>query len=249
MSIYINGVLQEYVTANGVAMTQVTANGTLVYGITGSQTFTSSGTFVVPAGVTKIHVCMCGGGGGGAGDRGGGGGGSGAVSATLFPVNQGENISVTIGVGGAAGDNNGDYYDSELEADVRVPPTDGDPGTNSEVASSAGFIIAEGAPGGIATTNISPGSGGVGVNGGGTGGGVYGWQNGTGSSGCGGDYPGGVSTNGLHGGGGGGGGFGKGADSNALAGFGGGGSGGHAYGTFDATAGGGGKCIISWSSA
>lgn len=70
------------------------------------QTFSSSGTFTVPAGVTSIKVSMAGAGGGGGGcsssNRGGAGGG-GAVQCIsyLTGLTPGAAITVTIGTGGA----------------------------------------------------------------------------------------------------------------------------------------------------
>jgi hypothetical protein len=81
-----------------------------------SQTFTASGTFTVPAGVDKILVYIASGAGGGGGGRngdgttthafgtvGGGGGGSDYEVPILVPVSPGQNISVTVGAGGAGG--------------------------------------------------------------------------------------------------------------------------------------------------
>jgi hypothetical protein len=75
----------------------------------GRQLFTSSGTFNVPSGVTKVYLTMVAGGGGGAGgaqtpSKGGGGGGGGA-SLLKYPltVTPGAALTVTIGAGGAGG--------------------------------------------------------------------------------------------------------------------------------------------------
>lgn len=76
--------------------------------------FTANGSFIVPAGVTKIYVSACGGGGGGAGAAGnngisgnaGGGGGGGAGQSVLrapYTVTPGQTIAITIGGGGSAG--------------------------------------------------------------------------------------------------------------------------------------------------
>lgn len=77
-------------------------------------TFTSSGTFTVPAGVSKIDIFCVGGGGGGGGSRGGGGdtnrnnaGGGGGGGYTAYKINYavtaGSKLAVTVGAGGAAG--------------------------------------------------------------------------------------------------------------------------------------------------
>jgi hypothetical protein len=73
--------------------------------VSGTATFTSSGTWTAPAGVTTVTVSMAGGGGGGGGqDTGGGGGGGGgggqrySTSSTVVP---GTTYTVTVGTGGA----------------------------------------------------------------------------------------------------------------------------------------------------
>lgn len=72
--------------------------------------FTSSGTFTVPSGVTKVYLTMVGGGAGGgsgnttAGVQGGGGGGAGASLINYpFTVTPAANLTVTIGAGGTGG--------------------------------------------------------------------------------------------------------------------------------------------------
>ena len=72
----------------------------------GSSTFSTSGTFTVPTGITAVWVTMTGGGGGGGGAYNGGGAGGGASSVILaqrISVTNGENIVATIGTGGAGG--------------------------------------------------------------------------------------------------------------------------------------------------
>ena len=75
------------------------------------HTFTSSGTFTVPPGVSKIDIFCVGGGGGGAGGyaslsgnwRGGGGGGGGYTATVLNKaVTPGSSLTVTVGAGGSA---------------------------------------------------------------------------------------------------------------------------------------------------
>jgi len=86
------------------------------------RAFTTSGEFVVPAGVTTIGIELWGAGGGGAaganggfagfgggpvGGAGGGGGGSGAYLRTTLSVTAGGTYNVVIGTGGSAGGGNG----------------------------------------------------------------------------------------------------------------------------------------------
>ena len=69
------------------------------------QAFTASGTFTVPAGVTKVMVTVVGAGGGGGGDSGSaagaGGGAGGAAIKTITGLTPGDTVAVTIGAGGA----------------------------------------------------------------------------------------------------------------------------------------------------
>lgn len=69
---------------------------------TNIEIFTASGTFSVPAGITKAYISMCGGGGGGAASsqKGGGGGGASVVNYP-FTVTPSASITVTIGAGGS----------------------------------------------------------------------------------------------------------------------------------------------------
>lgn len=73
------------------------------------QVFTSSGSFTVPSGVTKIEVEVRGGGGGGGGSAGsrtsgpGQGGCGGGYGKQVLTVTAGSTHAVTVGVGGAGG--------------------------------------------------------------------------------------------------------------------------------------------------
>ena len=79
-----------------------------------TQTFNSSGTYTVPAGVTSITVNVWGGGGGGGGGFNGcsaqgegSGGGGGGFSSKTIAVTPGEIYTVTVGAAGTAGAYNG----------------------------------------------------------------------------------------------------------------------------------------------
>ena len=67
---------------------------------TNKAIFTTSGTFTVPTGVTRVKVSGGGAGGGGASFYGSGGGAGQCVSQTAIDVTAGESITVTIGTGG-----------------------------------------------------------------------------------------------------------------------------------------------------
>lgn len=68
--------------------------------LSAQSVFTTSGTFVVPAGVTSISVQLVGAGGSGGGN-GGGGGGGGAFAAATLAVTPGASIPVVVGEGGS----------------------------------------------------------------------------------------------------------------------------------------------------
>ena len=71
-----------------------------------SESFTSSGTFSVPSGITSVDVLVVAGGAGGgshggSGYNGGGGGAGGLIFMPGYPVTPGGTVSVTVGCGGA----------------------------------------------------------------------------------------------------------------------------------------------------
>src|SRR6056300_1452517 len=61
------------------------------------QTFTSSGTYAVPSGVTVVDVLVVGGGGGGGNQHGSAGGAGGLIFMPNYPVTPGGTVSVTVG--------------------------------------------------------------------------------------------------------------------------------------------------------
>jgi hypothetical protein len=115
-----NGTSALQAVAPSTAGNILTSNGTTWVSSTpagGStadlQTFTSSGTWTKPSGVTFVRVCVWGGGGGGGSGRfttaaqdtaGGAGGGGGARASAIFPAAcLPSTVTVTIGAGGAGG--------------------------------------------------------------------------------------------------------------------------------------------------
>jgi len=111
----------------------------------GVQTFTSSGTFTVPAGVTSVSVELWGGGGGSGGavpnNAGSGGAGGGYANKLVTGLTPGSTVAVTVGVGGAAGGagggNGGAGGASSFGAFVSATGGGGGPG-NSTASSSGG---------------------------------------------------------------------------------------------------------------
>ena len=161
-----------------------------------SQTFTSSGKFTVPIGVTEITVECWGAGGAGGGstsnNSGGSGGGGGGYCINVFSVTPGQQINYTIGAGGTGSTGNG--TDGGETSMLTLTATGGGGGGANRGTVGAGGTATEG------TTNTNGNAGTVGGNSGGAGGaGANGGSGGTGST----NASGGVGT--APGGGGGGG--------------------------------------------
>lgn len=145
------------------------------------ETFTQPGSdsFTVPAGVTRISALVVAGGGGGGSRQGGGGGAGGLVFETDISVTADDEISVTVGAGGAGG-------------------TNGGCGTNGGNSSFNTLVAVGGGSGGGRTTNYT------GANGGSGGGGAASQSGGVGTQGQG--YAGGTGNPAFSNSGGGGGG-------------------------------------------
>lgn len=103
----VNGTIQA--TSGGFMFPDGTMQSTAALTrpmLVGRKTFTTSGTWTRPAGVTMVRVFALGGGGGGAGStngRGGGGGGAGAICFQDIDVSNISSATVNIGAAGAAG--------------------------------------------------------------------------------------------------------------------------------------------------
>jgi hypothetical protein len=84
------------------------------------QEFTANGTFVVPAGVTRVFVRAWGGGGAGNstsnGDYPGGAGGAGGYGEGVYDVTPGASIAVTCGAGGVGAAGGASSFGSHLTA-------------------------------------------------------------------------------------------------------------------------------------
>ncbi len=176
------------------------------------QAFAASGSFVVPAAVSRVRVRTIGGGGGGGGNTsqgGGGGGGGGGYAEGVFAVGPGQVLAVTVGAGGAGGANN-----SGSAA--------GNNGAGGGASGFGGLISASGGVGGQGA--LAGGQGDSGPGGSGSGGSVN-MTGGAGNAGFGGGPTGFGGRGGAAAGGGGGGGASSGLPS-AGASPGGGGAGG-----------------------
>ncbi|WP_163401417.1 PKD-like domain-containing protein, partial [Flavobacterium fluviatile] len=124
-----------------------------------SQTFISSGTFNVPAGVTSVTVQAWGGGGAGGGannanaTRNGGGGGGGAYTIRTVSVTPLSTIAVTVGAGGTG----------VTASDTGTNTGNGGDGGTSTFASTVAVVAAGGKGGEVGnSTHSDNGNGGAG---------------------------------------------------------------------------------------
>ncbi|MCE5345625.1 MAG: DUF2341 domain-containing protein [Bacteroidales bacterium] len=120
-----------------------------------TQTFTSNGNYIVPAGVYSITVECWGAGGGGStitsnGRRGGGGGG-GAYAKSVVTVTPGISYAVIVGTGGSANTAGGN---SSFNTNTVVAAGGGGGTNNSTVAGTGGSVA-----GSVGTTRYAGGNG------------------------------------------------------------------------------------------
>lgn len=142
-----------------------------------SQTFTSSGQWQAPAGVTSVSVEAWGGGGagGGRGSSSGvsGGGGGGAYAKSTVAVTPLQTYQYTVGSGGGGGTGNGsDGSFSQWDTGLEVKADGGKGGASATtkglggvVINSAGTIIFKGGDGADGGTTSGGGGGGGGSTG------------------------------------------------------------------------------------
>jgi len=140
-----------------------------------TSSFTSTGSYTVPAGVSIITIeCWGAGGGGGNQSSNGqaGGGGGGAYSSSQISVTPGMVYAVTVGAAGTSGTSGGDTYVTLTGApSVTVSANGGSSGTNNSTSGATGGLASNG----IGTIRYSGGNGGnAGSGNSGGGGGVAG---------------------------------------------------------------------------
>jgi len=190
----------QFLRTNGSGVTNwatPSGDGTIPQNI---QVFTSSGTWVKPAGVSKVYVQVWGAGGGGntgAANQSGGGGGGGGYCAGLVSVSG--NVTVTVGTGGGAGAAGGN---SSFAGNTTLTANGG---------SGGGTTGGNGGTASGGTINITGGNGGSGrasdgAGGGSGGGSPFGGAGGSGGAGANASNPNTPGTDGCVPGGGGGGG-------------------------------------------
>jgi hypothetical protein len=156
----LNG-LTDIVSLSAGSNVTLTTNGNILQiggtaAPNGIQVFTSSGTFTVPAGITRIQVEAWGGGGGGGGSYSGasgsfagGGGGSGGYGIQFYNVTPGGSFTVTLGSGGGGGNGGNDSTSA----------TAGSAGGSSSFGGT--LIVNGGGGGGNGATSSANGTGGA----------------------------------------------------------------------------------------
>ncbi len=147
---------QIFLTVLGIA----SGSFSILYAQT-TQTFTTSGTFTVPTGVTSITVECWGGGGSGGGQSGGGsqgGGGGGAYSSATIAVAPGAQYSVNVGIGGVGTTSNIGTPGGDSWFGSNVVLAKGGGGSGSSRTGGLGGVSSSG----VGTTKFSGGNGGPG---------------------------------------------------------------------------------------
>jgi hypothetical protein len=193
---FLTGFLKVWHIAVMIAVSFIFTSVTLAQ----TYTYSTSGTFTVPAGVTTIVVECWGAGGGGStrtSNGVGGGGGGGAYVRSYITVTSGSTYNVVVGTGGTAGNSggnssfNGTTVVAAGGSGVANNTTAG--GSGGSTAASTGDIEYAGGTGGTAAGNNSGGGGG-GAGSTGTGGNASGITGGTGTTLNGGNGANGVSV-------------------------------------------------------
>lgn len=135
-----------------------------------TDSYTASGTWTAPAGVSSVDVEVWGGGGAGGGNQtnsdGGGGGGGGAYSkTTAIPVTPGNVYTVTVGAGGIGGTGTGGTGGDSWFINATTIRAKGGTGGAAPVGGNGGVAgVGGSAAAGIGITKFSGGNGGTGRN-------------------------------------------------------------------------------------
>ena len=169
-----NSATNQWVPIEVTGMTYGTNGFYQKYAATGGHTsFTSSGSWTAPTGVTSVDYLVVGGGAGGASASGGGGGGAGAFRSGTLSVTPGTTYSITVGEGGAGGSSSVGANGSDSIFSSITSNGGGGGGTSSGVANgnaSGGGGGNGGSAGAGGTYGNAGGSGGTATVGGGGGG-------------------------------------------------------------------------------
>ena len=140
------------------------------------QTFTSSGTFTVPTGLTSLDVLVVGGGGGTGSVHSGGGGAGGLIYRPGFTVTPGATVTVTVGNGGGGVTGAGGHEDGQDSVFGTLTAKGGGksgtnqtPGTNGGSGGGCGYGTSSGGNANQPTQSGESGNYGFGNPGGGPG--------------------------------------------------------------------------------
>jgi len=159
----------RHVRGGSVDATSIKLNGLpLATGYQGVRSFSASGTFTVPDGVTRVHVRAWGGGGAGGtidsdinAPKQAGGGGAGAYAEDILAVTPGATLAITVGaagtVAGACTGNSGGNTAVAVGGQVLVAAGGGVAGEHAKGATCCpnGALQPRGGAGGTATSAIA----------------------------------------------------------------------------------------------
>ena len=168
------GTSGDILTANGAGVAPTYQTPASPVATSGNEVFTSSGTFTVPAGVTKVYVSMVGGGGGAgrgdAGGNGGGGGGGASIVHSIYTVTPTSSYTVVVGSGGsgAVSENSSGTIGTQSSFDGVLIALPGFPGertvggvggaVQSPLVTTGGFVMLHDVAGGDGASSVTGGS-------------------------------------------------------------------------------------------
>ncbi len=182
--------------------------GATTLALAASDTFSSSGNWTAPSGVTSITVEAWGGGGAGGGATGnpaqGGGGAGGQYASKVLTVTPGQSYAIVVGTGGTGGTGDGPAGGDSSFGATLVVAKGGAGGTGAAngvagvgtTTGGVGTTVYAGGSGSAGSTSASGGAGGGGAGSGGAGGDASGRTAGIGTAAGGGNGGAGRNTNG-----------------------------------------------------